>query len=66
MQLDQEVMEKPKLRGKVRELEISFRQHEHAVKDLRAEVVDLNDCNRRYWEELRVAHGVQGEGTNMP
>ena len=74
-QLDQEVMEKLKLCGRARELEVSSCQHEHATEDLRAEV-DLNDRNRKYWQELQDpcfesrrgctqgGAGVQGEGVD--
>ena len=51
-QLDQERKEKLKLHGRVRELKVSSRNHEHMAEDLRVEVVDLNDCNQRYWQEL--------------
>ena len=49
-QLEQERKEKLKLRGKVRELEVSSRHHERVAEDLRAELVDLNDCNWEYWQ----------------
>ena len=51
-QLDQERKEKLKLHGRVRELKVISRNHEHMAEDLRVEVVDLNDCNQRYWQEL--------------
>ena len=51
-QLDQEVVEKFELRGKVRKLEVSSSKHELAAEDLGAKV-DLNDRNQRYWEELQ-------------
>ena len=44
-QLNQEVVEKFELRGKVRKLEVSSSKHELAAEDLRAKVVDLNDRN---------------------
>ena len=45
-------MKKLELCGKVWELEVSSRQYEHVAENLRAEVVDLNEHNQRYWEEL--------------
>ena len=52
-QLEQERKEKLQLCDSVREVEVISRSHEHATEDLRAEVVDLNDRNRRYWQELQ-------------
>ena len=73
-QLDQEIKEKLELCRKVWELEVSSRKHQHVVEDLRVEVVDLNDRNWSYREELhnllyelrrgvpRMVRRVQGNG----
>jgi len=39
------------LRDKVRELEVSTRQREQVIDELRDEVVDLSDHDQKYWHE---------------
>ena len=42
----QNIEEKLELRGKVQQLELSLQRREHEVKELRAELVQLNDRYR--------------------
>ena len=50
-QLDEQRNEKLELCGKVQGLEVRARQCEQVIDELREEVVDLSDHNRKYWQE---------------